>query len=249
MAEINKELISFLQGKVDAWLEERSSRSISSLSRMTGIPHSTLRRILQGETSYSFDQVLAVLERTCEPSEITESIKKFFPSVLSLLGRAYEKKNIDSNFSNIDSDAKQFFKDPDTFPLMALASRVNGVSKEYVQRMYGENGLAKLNFLAENEIISEISDGNYRFENDWVSSDSTVLLSMAANAAKLFQGSEFNKHFVFSWIENVSKDAAGEIQDIVNDAESKIYQIVNSEQNKGDIPISCNVVLGRLDHD
>ncbi len=155
-------LIPEIREKIDAWFDGDPGRSSAELSRLSGVPYTTTRRVIQGEslpTCGSLANILSVIFQPEERFAIGELLKLQYPDEALLLDPLVEK--------GILSDGKRrslnnlINSDPITSVIYALTESEDGVSAKHIESEYGRNGLQAMRALEKAELI-ECDDKCYR---------------------------------------------------------------------------------------
>src|SRR6478609_6788329 len=107
-----------LKELIDTWLKERSTRNLSLLSRQTGVPYPTLRRVYQQENSPSLETVLSVLNVVAS----TDATLQFLSRHFSAIGGWVQKlvKGLDTQITG--EELNEELRDRISFAIITLAS-------------------------------------------------------------------------------------------------------------------------------
>ncbi|MCB0384362.1 MAG: hypothetical protein KDD43_03140, partial [Bdellovibrionales bacterium] len=74
-----------IREKIDAWLEGGVDRSPAELARRAGVPYSTARRTLQGESTPTYNNLASILSVAVENIEVIPLLKLQFPEMTPLI--------------------------------------------------------------------------------------------------------------------------------------------------------------------
>lgn len=174
-------MLKDLKHLVDDWLKERGTRNLSLLSRQSGVPYPTLRRVYQQENSPSLETVLSLLSVVAPGDNALSFLNKHFSSVGSWVSKLV--KSLDTQFPS--ADIHEELRDRISFAIITLAS-AQGTTRLLIEKKYGEYGLAKLSQLLEMDAIYEKDDRLYfRYENFSVL-DARLILEQIKHTVELF---------------------------------------------------------------
>ncbi len=174
-------MLKDLKDLIDAWLKDRSTRNLSLLSRQSGVPYPTLRRVYQQENSPTLETVLALLNVVTATDSAMSFLNEHFSNVGAWVGKLV--KGLDTSFTG--GDFNEELRDRISFAVLTLASS-GGTSFEDVDYRFGEYGLSKLRRLMEMEVIYE-KDGRLRcrYENFTVL-DPRLIIEQIKHTVDLF---------------------------------------------------------------
>lgn len=154
--KMNKEeKLATLIGYIERWLDENARRSLSMLSRYTGIPYPTLRRIVQKESEPSVETALYLLNFVASLQETLEYFGDNAP-IKSFYNKVTSGKEIVSDPSVIEKFLKK-----EACWVTILASTI-GATEENVRSLLGSHGIAELNALIEEKFVYEVRPGLFR---------------------------------------------------------------------------------------
>lgn len=215
-------MLKDLKDLIDAWLKDRSTRNLSLLSRQSGVPYPTLRRVYQQENTPSLETVLALLNIVTTTDSALSFLKTHFSTVGAWVGKLV--KGLDSNFTAADFNEE--LRDRISFAILTLAS-AGGTSFEEVDHRFGEYGLAKLRRLLEIEAVYE-KDGQLhcRYEN-FVVLDPRLILEQIKHTVDLFDFSQLGKSAVCAQLHTDGLNEAGvrELSQRITEFEEDLQRI------------------------
>lgn len=132
--------------------------SIKSLEAKTGVPHTTLRRIVKNESDPNPAAVIKIFRAFGLDDELLRYMQDFHPEIASIM-RSNSAHNEEYNF--IEQDNRQFFTDESNFLILSLAYTKSGTTENEIQIQLGAVGLNKLHMLTEKGLILKLDDGRY----------------------------------------------------------------------------------------
>lgn len=174
-------MLADLKELIDAWLKDRATRNLSLLSRQSGVPYPTLRRVYQQENSPTLETVLALLNVVAPADSALGFLNEHFSTVSHWVGKLV--KGLDTQIAG--GDFNEELRDRISFAIVTLASS-GGTSFEAIDQKFGEYGLAKLRRLLELEVLYE-KEGllRCRYENFAVL-DPRLILEQIKHTVDLF---------------------------------------------------------------
>ncbi len=215
-------MLADLKLLINEWMSERPTRNLSLLSRQSGVPYPTLRRVYQQENSPTLETVLALLNIVAPTESALNFLAKHFPSVGSWVGKLVT--GYDTRISS--DDFNEELRDRISFAIITLAS-AGGTSFETIDAMFGEYGLTKLRRLLEIEAIVE-RDGQLRcrYENFSVL-DPRLVLEQIRHTVDLFDMSQLGQTAVCAQLhtDGLSEQGVRELSRSIHDFEDKLQQI------------------------
>jgi hypothetical protein len=138
---------------IERWLNEKPRRSLQALTRVSGVPYPTLRRIVQKECEPSTDSAMSVLNVVATLSESLEyfsdvdPIKKFYARV-------------SANMSKASPELIETYFDPEPFWILNLALCV-GATLENVRGLLGAKGVEAFEEMVGQNLLVEKNFGVY----------------------------------------------------------------------------------------
>ena len=200
-------MLKDLKNLIEDWLKDRSTRNLSLLSRQSGVPYPTLRRVYQQENSPTLETVLSLLSVVAPGDNALSFLNQHFSSVGSWVSKLV--KGLDTQFPT--ADIHEELRDRISFAIITLAS-AQGTTRILIEKKFGEYGVAKLNRLLEMDAIYEKDDRLYfRYENFSVI-DSRLILEQIKHTVDLFDVKQLGDHAVCAQLHTEGLNDAGVIQ-------------------------------------
>jgi hypothetical protein len=138
---------------IEKWFRSGPRRNIQKLSRMTGVPYPTIRRIMQKdslpsvETAFAILNVIATVPETLAYFASIDSISRFF--------KRY------SDYSHVSQrDFKSHIVDRESFWIIMMGFTI-GATRLRVKELLGSLGLAALERLIEDGAMIERSSDTF----------------------------------------------------------------------------------------
>ena len=200
-------MLKDLKNLIEDWLKDRSTRNLSLLSRQSGVPYPTLRRVYQQENSPTLETVLSLLSVVAPGDNALSFLNQHFSSVGSWVSKLV--KGLNTQFPT--ADIHEELRDRISFAIITLAS-AQGTTRILIEKKFGEYGVAKLNRLLEMDAIYEKDDRLYfRYENFSVI-DSRLILEQIKHTVDLFDVKQLGDHAVCAQLHTEGLNDAGVIQ-------------------------------------
>lgn len=146
---------------IDRWLNARSNRTLSSLSRATEVPLSTIRRLYNGEGGLPDSKsTLPVLAAVCSLDEMSSYVQANYPEV----AKFYE-----SLAMSLDKDAapqvldNSIFDTREAYFTFALAC-ANLATRYRIHKLFGNFGLQTADELVAIGILGKRGDSYITFD-------------------------------------------------------------------------------------
>jgi Ni,Fe-hydrogenase I small subunit len=144
-------LNSEIREKIDNWLSFEAGRSVSELARRAKVPYSSLRRILQDETTPNYPVLASVLAVAACGSEIQSLLSKQYPE-LSHVFSIFREKEVAAGtlISSLDQDS---------IYVLAFLTCDKPVSLTQLREEFGTRGLRSLELLKMRNVVEMSEDG------------------------------------------------------------------------------------------
>ncbi len=220
-----------LKDSVDRYLQESEKRSLSSLSRASGIPYTTVRRIAQGEGQPTYRSATCLLMITTDNDTemVCGYLEKYFPDEAKVFSLAQKNCHYDpENLGYLLEDE-----------LDCLIVDYVGTGTATYSKMienFGKFGQTRVDRLISKGVLFEngeklsLKNSNY-FENPEKAIKTSQALANYFNLDSL--GSEYSALANLS--EGITLDGAKEIKKELSAFLTKTVQIMDN--NPGDIPV------------
>ncbi|NRA68298.1 MAG: hypothetical protein HRU19_27690 [Pseudobacteriovorax sp.] len=222
--------------------------AISSIARRCEVPVSTVRRLIQGEASTSFENTVAIVSVLTTRANLAKFIERHFPKMSHLFTETYQEK--DATVHLPGDEIISLLKDETTDFVYNLASTQSGTSRKQVERLRGEHGLDKLDLLLEKEFLKEGSGG--QIHNP--SPDFSVWDVEANQRSIGFDVQRLDRSLIgtdaaglMKQTESTNEKGIKELKRAFIDFASRVAEIKGREDCQGDIPFFMSTVYSVLD--
>jgi len=198
-----------------------------SIETKTGVPYSTLRRIVQLQGSPQPEAVIKIFMALGLDKELVDYMDEFHPEIASVMAI---KNSHNREYQYVEENDRQYFSDESYYLILSLAYTTAGTTEREIQTQLGEIGLSKLGMLLNKGLIIKLESGrlvgkitdfklpfadvkkrieyalkHYRLEeaggiNNWLSYQTESLNEEGLKALKSLHQSQFNerKEKIFS---------------------------------------------------
>lgn len=236
----DNELIQALQALIRSYMNKNQSLTINALGMRSGIPVTTLRRLVNGEqkseiaphsvlnlTSYIYREKNLALLLTKIDAAIAIYLQRHFGSFIfsSEVKAVYEV--------SLNEELKDFSK----YIIYKLASNHSGVDWFSVTSLFGALGRKKAQELMEKNHLYEKEERLHAKDKNF-SLDLEVAASLLPELVAFYKPDTIQqgKNSFFNLSESLTVEAISEIRAIQRECVNKIYTVMSDEKNLGDIP-------------
>lgn len=228
-------MLADLKELIDSWLKDRPTRNLSLLSRHSGVPYPTLRRVYQQENVPTLETVLALLNVIAGNEAAMSFLSRHFSQIGAWVGKLVSSYDV----SITSGDFNEELRDRISFAIITLASS-GGTSVETITRKFGDYGLSKLKRLIEIEAIYE-QDGclRCRYENFSVL-DPRLILEQIKHTVDLFDMTQIGEAGVCAQLHTDGLDDQGvsELHKRILEFEEDLRQIFNRHRGPNVVMLS-----------
>lgn len=228
-----------LQAVVCDYLEKHPNISINALSKRSGVPATTIRRVINKQVKKTIapHTVLNLVSSITKEKRLSRLINMFEGEIGQLLKENFSAFADESLEGSYNQELNAALADPTTYFVYKLASNRTGISESMIQELYGKVGLQKLFLLADLELVEE-SEGNYIASDKNFSLDIEVAAKHLPELVKFYKPSqlELKRNMFYSLSETINEEGIQKIKEIQKEAVKKTYQIMQSPFYEGTIP-------------
>lgn len=219
-----------------------------TLSDRSGVPYNTIRRISNGQVEKpTLETVLAVLRVVENRQGVVESVRQFYPDLGDLFSsttQASETQMLTDN--TIDS----MMSDQINYRIFSLAGTRVGVARDKIQKMFGEDGLQKLDSMIEMGILVEDDSKRvHTVSREYFSVNIRSILQKIRHGVDIYDTSLIGTDgcFLSTHSESVNIQGLKALKKAAMDFYFSVAKIKNDERYSGSIPFYANVMLGLFD--
>jgi hypothetical protein len=222
---------------------------LATLSRISGVSYTTLRRFSQCEGHPTAEPVLKIVDATLGGAAKIEFVNKHFPEIARTIDR-FNKQT-----QPIEEPAREelrlfYMRDPHNL-ILNLAITAKGTSVDAIRRLCGERGLEALDEMVECEVLErDLATGAVRYREDTlVTTDCDVILNFIKRSVDYFDRSLIGTRAakVSHMTASISEEGLRRIHDLVSETISRIHEIKHDRRYAGDIPFFVDVMMNVYD--
>lgn len=238
-----------LQNVIERYLDGHRSRSIATLSRVSGVAYSTLRRFAQKEGNPTAEPVFKILDATLPTAEKIAFLKIHFPAIAHSIER-FAGPAAEAAKANTEEFAIFYRRNPHNF-ILNLSITASGTTVETIQRLCGERGLSALDELVEAEILTrDLKTGAVKFnQSSIVITDPDLTLNQIRLALEYFDRSTMGTEAARIGYASQSLNLAGltRVHELLTEALRQVYAINDDPKYQGDIPCFLGAIFNVYD--
>lgn len=136
-----------IRALIKEWLDEKPARDITLLSRKTGVPYNTLRRIWNAEGEPNCNTALALLSVVGQKEQCYAYLANHFPDAARFHTREFGEDS-SVKVSAYNDSLRPFIEDFTSFFVLNMAyARI--ANKKGIQAVFGSQGLEKAHALVD----------------------------------------------------------------------------------------------------
>ncbi|HAZ13892.1 MAG: hypothetical protein A2X86_12945 [Bdellovibrionales bacterium GWA2_49_15] len=143
---------------IDFYLSKRANLNLQSVADKSGVPYSTLRRIIQINGNPQPEAAIKVFMALGQDKQLHGYMKEFHPEIASLMGGGLSHNQ---EYEFIGSEDAQYFVNEDYYLILNLSFTNAGTSEEEIAYELGQRGVEKLGELATKGLIVRDAKGRY----------------------------------------------------------------------------------------
>ena len=221
---------------ISSYLQKNSSLTLVNVEERTSVPHSTLRRIVNGSGNPSAEAVIKIFRSLGYDDELLSYMKDFHPEIATIMAA---KSSHNQEFTFINDKDREFFISEDYFSIVTIAYTRNGISAEEVQDEFGKVGLVRLQELLEKGIVKKV-DNRYigTIENYKLSfADTKRRVELALRHYNVSEGGNINNWLSFQ-TDSINEAGLRALKSLhQNQYIERKEQIFNNPMYNGDLKV------------
>ncbi len=249
-SSVNKELRSL----INDYLKRHPSLTLNALATRSGIPGTTLRRLVQDEnrSEVAAHTVLQLVSYVYKEKRISHLLNMCEGEIGSLLKKCYDQfifSEEEKVEHKLNIEHNELFKDETNYIIYKLAANKFGTSRVELEKAVGMIGLRKLDQLIKNNVLVEESDGRIHAIEKNFSVDLELAHKLTHVLVDFYKPNEVDKGYnlFYSLSEGLNDEGIKKVKEIEKEAVKKVFEVMNSDQYMGLIPyfsIFMSDVLG-----
>ena len=238
----NKELLTDLRSVIQSYLDHNSLRSVASLSRLSGVPDSTIRRLMQEESIPDLATVIALLGVIYSLEERRVFLSKHFPQPYEVFDTAFDGS--DQNYHELS----YYLSSEVSQCILQLCANRQDITQESIGKTYGEYGLAKLEeLMAAGHVVPHAEHNTLRLAQGGLENDVDLCLSNISLWSKVFDKNLMGTDgsLLASFSQGLSLEGLALAKFEGQEYIKKLSKIIR--ENPGNIPVSVGLIQNVFD--
>lgn len=240
-----EQITNHVNSLLDSWIGQKPNRSVSSLSRASGVGESTIRRMKNNSVLPSKDNLIKIIVTLSGEDSLLLAYSKL-KQIESPLVEMIEKEY--PYLVNSDQDLKGYQKinSPQNY-LSQMICSLSHLKKDFTETellmVFGARAKSSLQELVSLGLV-QLTNGKIRYcgkEGFLIGSNVDMLPELYRDFFKKNTQYNFQKIDMFS----VTAEGYGEIMDVLLEASNKIASIKSAK--KGNIPMFVATVMDTLE--
>lgn len=156
--DINLSKCELIKACIDSYLERNPRMTLQTIEDKTGVPISTLRRIVSLKGNPQPETVIKVFVTLGFDNELTLYMKDYHPDIASVMAL---KNSHNQEYDYIKNEDHEYFVSEDYYLIINLASSTNGTSHEEISHVLGTKGIERLEELVKRNVLITNEHGKY----------------------------------------------------------------------------------------
>lgn len=226
---------------VNAWFAQNQNRNKSLLAKLTKIPSTTLRRILQSETEPSFEHTMAIVGIVCTKEQAISIIQKYWPGEARFLKEQAAKYEVSSN------ELQDFLvSSREHWAIILMASTDIGTTREDLIKRLGISAEEPLDEMLDSDILVQRDGRIFATQRDFSIFNISIMMRQLSIAVEMFPRNNVGKFgFAGFFSEGLNLEAAAKAVNIIKDCQLQL-QALNAPENKGEVVIYAGMFINKL---
>ncbi len=154
--DINAKKCDRVKACIASYLLKNSNLTLVNVEDKTSVPHSTLRRIMNGTGNPSAEAVIKIYMALGFDNELVSYMKDHHPEIATIMAI---KSSHNQEYTYIEEEERKYFLDEQNFLILSLAYTTTGTTEKEVRFELGDRGITKLNELIEKGLILKLENG------------------------------------------------------------------------------------------
>lgn len=231
-----------LREMTTAYLNQHPSLSLNSLAIRSGVPATTMRRLMQEEnrTELAPHSVLSLVSYVLKEKRISRLLQIIDGPVADLLKKCFDQFIFDEAKSDhkIDSNLNETLRDKVAYLVYKLAANHCGVSFDELKNTLGLEGLKKCHELLAQKWLIIDQNGKIHAKEKNFTLDLVTAHQHSHTLIDQYRPSEVKSgiNLFYSLSEAMTSEGIKQIKEIEKDAIKKIYDVMTNQNYQGDIP-------------
>lgn len=242
----NEKLPEFLIKCIDQIKMSYPRYSMEQVAHVVNVSPSTFGRIARGEIQApAFETSISIAQATCSGPELQNFMIAFFPEIAESFNRIYTGNAL---AKKADVDLEEFFKNPQTYEIMMLATTRHGVSNSEVSDKYGNRGLKTLENLSNLSVV-KFQKGRYFFDGQLNASQPTVrklVINLLTNSYDLRNFGPARNMLTLQYDSVNKAKIYDRMRSIIDSARESVRELFNNPDNHGSDVVWVSLAMDTL---
>lgn len=240
-------LVEALQELIRNYFEGSTARTHESLSAKADISSKTLQRIMKGEHNPNPQTVVALTKVIFnnDQCKVLNFLSEHMPDKIQKVKRFYQVSEID--LSRDSEVVRIMTNNPTSYLTGILLTMQKGVTKEMLQTRIGSNSLVLFQKFIDNNMLTEVSPGRYRFHEYRLGVyDGEILKGLARQGLEQYDPKDFGSDRAL--IHHASRFVSPSGRVLIREAALEFIEkaAIIAEENPGDEAVTLLTSLVRL---
>lgn len=162
--DINLGKCERIKACIDSFLQKNPRMTLQTVEDKTGVPISTLRRIVNLKGNPQPETVIKAFMALGYDNELVHYMREFHPDIAAVMAL---KNSHNQEYKYLSDEDRQYFLDESNFLILSLASTTSGTTEDEIRFELGERGISKLYELIQKGLITRLESGKLIGKNDF----------------------------------------------------------------------------------
>lgn len=231
-----------LREMTNSFLASHPSLTMNALAQRSGVPGTTLRRLMQDESRNELapHSVLSLVSYLLREKKISKLIKMVDGPVGELLRKSFDQFIFDEEKSNheIKSELNELFKDKTNYLIYKMSANVCGTTIEEIKNNFGLHGMNKLENMMVQGLIWMDDDKFLHAKDKNFSVDLKRAHELTHSLVDQYKPEDVSKGYsiFYSLSEGLNPRGIDEVKRIELEAVKKVFEVMNNKEFIGSIP-------------
>jgi transcriptional regulator with XRE-family HTH domain len=243
--DINAKKCERVKACIDSYLLKNSNLSLVNVEEKTSVPHSTLRRYMNGSGNPSAEAAIKIFRSLGYDNELVSYMKDYHPEIATIMAM---KSSHNQEFTFISETERDFFVNEDYFTITTLAYTTNGTTEQEIAEEFGRSGLVRLNELLDKGIVKKVNNryvGNIeRYKLSF--SDTKRRIELAMRHYKLSEAGNIN-NWMSLQTESINEAGLKALKSLHQENYNKIKELIfNNPMYSGNVKVYSATVSSTI---
>ncbi len=241
-------VVDELSGRITSYIDDGKNRTLHRLSKDSGVPYITVRRIVQKEVkTVALENAIALLTAMGESDSaaVVSLVEKWFPEGGKVIREFHEKL---SSAKVVDKAISDQMPNYNFWATLSLAERSCGVSPDQLSKLLGVREAKEA--LEELEAIDaiEFRGGNVHLKQKsfTTSGNPKFVLSELVHMSRAYDVKRRSEpgHLLSTVVTGLNKDGLDKLREVLKDAAIQVAAIAQEKSYAGEELAFCGIIGG-----